>query len=297
MNGKEIIDIPSEDLRTVDGVKIVHTRKIPIYDENNKPKILLGCLEDITQKTETEHALKDSEAKLKTLNADKDLFMSILAHDLRNPFNSLLGFSDLLIKNFQNYDIDKNLQLVNILNQTAHSTFELLEDILIWSQSQLGKIAFEPKKFALKDLCHELIDNQKNHAETKKILIKCKELETDICIMADLNMLKTIMRNLLSNAIKFSNEHGQIFISAEISGNYTIISVSDSGIGIDKTSQEKLWKLSKPYSTSGTAEEKGTGLGLLICKEFVEKHGGKIWVESEPGKGADFKFTIPLCIE
>jgi len=297
MTGKEIIDIPNEELTTAEGVKIVHTRKIPIYDENNQPKILLGCLEDITQKLATEQSLKESEKQLKELNADKDLFMSILAHDLRNPFNALLGFSDLLLRNFHKYDSQKIEQQLNIMNLTVRRTFELLEDLLIWSKTQLGKIPFNPQKLDLKGVCNELIATLKNHAESKGISVKFIESKPEIELMADLNMVKTILRNLVSNAIKFSNEKGQVNISAEIIDNLAIITVSDKGIGIDKKSLENLWKLSQPNSTSGTAEEKGSGLGLLICKGFVEKHESKIWVESEPGKGSDFKFTMPLFLE
>ncbi len=294
MNGKKIVDIPNEDLRTADGVKIVHTRKIPIYDENNQPKILLGCLEDVTQKIQTEQALKNSERKLIELNADKDRFISILAHDLRNPFNTLLGFSDLLLKNIRHYDIEKIEKQLTLINKTAHNTYNLLDDLLLWIKSQSGKLPYEPQKIVFQEICNQIIISLKPNASSKNIEIKLFEREK-IILTADINMFKTVLRNLITNAIKFTNENGQIQIYTEKNHTKAIITVSDNGIGIDKENQIKLWKLSQQYTTSGTAEEKGTGLGLILCKEFVERHGGKIWVESELGKGSDFKFTMPFC--
>jgi len=294
MNGKEIVDIPNEDLTTNEGVKIVHTRKIPIYDQNNQPKILLGCLEDITQKIKTERDLIESEAKLKKLNADKDRFLQVLAHDLKSPFNSLLGFSDLLLKNLHKYDIDKIEKQLKIIHQTNHKTYNLLEDLLLWSKSQSGKLSFEHQKIVFSEICTEIINNMKHQADTKEISINCFEPEKTV-LKADLNMFKTVLRNLISNAIKFTNRNGQINIYTEKNHKNATIIVSDNGVGIEKDNIFKLWDFSQPISTIGTADEKGTGFGLLLCKEFVEKHDCKIWVESELGKGSDFKFTMPLC--
>jgi len=294
MNGKEIVDIPNEDLTTNEGVKIVHTRKIPIYDQNNQPKILLGCLEDITQKIKTERDLIESEAKLKKLNADKDRFLQVLAHDLKSPFNALLGFSDLLLKNLHKYDIDKIEKQLKIIHQTNHKTYNLLEDLLLWSKSQSGKLSFEHQKIVFSEICTEIINNMKHQADTKEISINCFEPEKTV-LKADLNMFKTVLRNLISNAIKFTNRNGQINIYTEKNHKNATIIVSDNGVGIEKDNIFKLWDFSQPISTIGTADEKGTGFGLLLCKEFVEKHDCKIWVESELGKGSDFKFTMPLC--
>ena len=294
MNGKEIVDIPNEDLTTNEGVKIVHTRKIPIYDQNNQPKILLGCLEDITQKIKTERDLIESEAKLKKLNADKDRFLQVLAHDLKSPFNSLLGFSDLLLKNLHKYDIDKIEKQLKIIHQTNHKTYNLLEDLLLWSKSQSGKLSFEHQKIVFSEICTEIINNMKHQADTKEIAINYFEPEKTV-LSVDLNIFKTILRNLISNAIKFTEKNGQINIYTEKNHKNATIIVSDNGVGIEKDNIFKLWDFSQPISTIGTADEKGTGFGLLLCKEFVEKHDCKIWVESELGKGSDFKFTMPLC--
>jgi len=475
MNGKEIVDIPQEDLTTIHGVRIVHTRKIPIYDDNEKPQILLGCLEDITQKIETDNALKESEAalnrqnqlfstllenlqigvfmveafsgkpllanetakkllgrgilpdanlknlsevyeaykvgtnlpypaeempivlgmfgksahiddmlvkrpdgtetllevfgspikdkqgivwaslvsfiditerkknelllkeqteeiqaqneeisarneeyeqlneelrqtneqlnsshfiieennrKLLQLNADKDKFISILGHDLKSPFNSILGFLSLLTENIHTYDIKTIENHLNIIQKTAIQTYNLLNDLLLWSKAQSGKLSFNPQKIVFYDICVDVINSLKYHSENKNIVVNCFE-QVKTILNVDLNMFKIILRNLISNAIKFSNNRGVINIYTEKNIDEVTITVSDNGIGIDENILRKLWDYTLTASTLGTAGEKGTGFGLLLCKDFVEKHNGRIWVETKLGKGSDFKFTIP----
>jgi len=232
--------------------------------------------------------------KLSQLNADKDRFISILGHDLRSPFNSILGFSDLLLKNLHKYDIEKIEKQLKFIHQTAQKTFDLLEDLLLWTKSDSGKLTIEYQKLDFNEICTEIINTSKHQADTKAISINCFETEK-IILSADINMLKTILRNLISNAIKFTNQNGQINIFTEKNQTDVTITISDNGVGIEKNNLPKLWDFTKPISTTGTANEKGTGFGLLLCKEFVEKHGGKIWVESIVGKGSEFKFTLPLC--
>ena len=227
------------------------------------------------------------------LNSDKDLFISILAHDLRSPFNALLGLSELLSENLRQYNINEIENLVNHIRNSAQNTYILLEDILMWVRTQTGKISFEPQKLNFADICKDILEILKPSANAKKITINYSVTD-EINIYADIDMLKTVLRNLVTNAIKFTNKNGAISINAvENSGNVTI-SVSDNGIGISQDNLAKLFDISKVLTTKGTAEETGTGLGLLLCKEFVEKHGGKIWVKSEVGKGSDFRFALPL---
>jgi len=190
------------------------------------------------------------------------------------------------------YDNEKILAQLHIINQTAQRTYNLVDDLLLWSKSQSGKLPYEPQEIIFSEICNEVLANMIQQAKIKKIEINCFEEEKTI-LYADSNMIKTVLRNLISNAIKFSNENGKINIYTEKNNTNVIITVSDNGVGISNHNQTKLWELSKPYTTTGTADEKGTGLGLILCKEFVEKHGGKIWVESEEGKGSEFKFTIP----
>jgi PAS domain S-box-containing protein len=266
----------------------VNTSYLPVNDG-----LFIGFINDITERKQSEKQLKKYIEELNRLNTDKDRFMQILAHDLKSPFNTLLGFSNLLVENLRQYDIDKIEKLLILNNKTINQTFNLLEDLLLWSKSQSGKLMIEPQKIVFSKICNEIINSLKENADAKGIKIICFESK-GIILNADLNMLKTILRNLVSNAIKFTEKNGQINIYTEINQENATIVVSDSGIGIDKDTCVKLWDLSQQFITTGTAGEKGTGFGLLLCKEFVEKHGGKIWVESELGKGSDFKFTLPL---
>ncbi len=251
-----------------------------------------GIISDITERIEAELIIKKQNDELKKLNDDKDRFIRILAHDLKNPFNSLLGFSELLLKNLRKYDIEKIEKQLNVIYTASKQTYNLLEDLLLWSKSQSNKLSFEPQTYFFSEICNELISNFK--INSKNITINCLETERTK-IKADLNMLKTVMRNLVSNAIKFTNQNGSINIYSEKSDENIIITVSDNGIGIPEENITNLWDYSQLITTSGTEGERGTGIGLPLCKEFVEKHGGKIWVESEVGKGSDFKFTMPLC--
>lgn len=243
---------------------------------------------------ETLNKLNEVNIELKEANATKDKFFSIIAHDLKNPFVVLLGFSDILVENLRGYSIDQIEEQIKLINQTSHQTYSLLEDLLLWSRAQLGKLTFNPQRIVFDKFYNIIINSLINQIQKKNITISLVEQER-VVLSADLNMLKTILRNLISNAIKFTHPNGQINIYTETKDENVLITVSDNGIGISEDNQVKLWKLSEQYTTCGTDGEEGTGLGLFLCKEFVEKHGGKIWVESELGKGSDFKFTIPLC--
>jgi len=237
--------------------------------------------------------LTENEEELKKLNADKDRFISILAHDLKSPFNSLIGFLSLLINNLKEYDITKIEKQLDLINEIVNHTYDLLEDILLWARIQQGKLNFEPQKIAFSEICYNVIENLKLNAKNKNITINHFSVGV-VTFFADKNMLKTILRNLISNAIKFTNIGGSISIYAVLNKGEIVITVSDNGIGISPEKMSKIFDATEIYTTEGTAHEKGTGLGLPLCKEFVEKHGGKIWLESEVGKGSDFKFSIPL---
>ena len=236
---------------------------------------------------------ENNEKILKIMNEDKDRFISILAHDLKNPFNSLLGLTDLLKKNINKYDLNRIEKQVNIINKITHETYDLLESLLLWSKSQSGKLIFNSQKIVFSEICNKVIINLSPQAKIKKITINFNE-PTKTILSADINMLKIILRNLISNAIKFTDTNGQIDVYTEKKHKNAIISIKDNGVGIKKENQEKIWDSTHPISTYGTANEKGTGFGLTVCKELVDKQGGKIWVESEFGKGSTFKFTLPL---
>jgi PAS domain S-box-containing protein len=247
---------------------------------------------DITERMLAEQALKESETKLRQLNVDKDLFISILSHDLKNPFNNILGFSEVLTTEINSLNSDEIKDIANNINKSARNTYNLLEDILMWARTQQGKIPFKPQNLSFADICKNILEILNPIANAKNITINCFTAK-QMNVFADIDMLKTVLRNLVSNAIKFTNIGGSININAEeTSGNVTI-SVSDNGTGIKPDDLKKLFNISEFITTTGTAEETGTGFGLLLCKEFVEKHGGKIWVESVYGKGSEFKFSLP----
>jgi len=233
------------------------------------------------------------EIKLRQLNADKDRFITILGHDLKNPVNNILGFSELLTEDLRKLNIDKIEDIAKNINMSAQITNKLLEDILMWARTQQGQLPFNPCMLKITDICNSVLETLIPAADAKNIKInysKTKETE----VFADTNMLKTVIRNLVSNAIKFTNSGGSINISAEENSGFVITSVSDNGIGIPPENLVKLFDISEVLTTKGTSGETGTGLGLLLCKEFVEKHQGKIWVESEAGKGSSFWFTLPV---
>lgn len=230
------------------------------------------------------------------LNADKDRFISILSHDLRSPFNNLLGLSDVLTENIHQLHVDEIKKLANQIKTTALSTYNLLEDLLMWARTQQGKVPFNPQLISFRDIFMNVLEPLNPLADAKTLTINYSAPDGGK-IFADIDMIKTVLRNLVSNAIKFTNIGGAININAEENPENITISVSDNGIGIAPDDLTKLFNISEVLSTKGTANEKGTGLGLLLCKEFVEKHGGKIWVESEVGKGSDFIFTLPLSAE
>ncbi|MFO7924388.1 MAG: PAS domain S-box protein [Bacteroidales bacterium] len=262
----------------------VRTRVKPLVKEGRFNGVQ-GVLTDITD-------LKESETKLKRLNVDKDRFISILSHDLKSPFNIILGFSELLTNNLHEYSIKKVGEYVNHINKATQNANNLLEDLLKWARVQQGSISFNPQKLIFADICEEIVKTLKPNADAKNIKINCSATN-HLFVFADEDMLKTILRNLVSNAIKFTNNGGAINITAGQTDTNITITVSDNGMGISPENLKKLFDISEVLTTKGTAKETGTGLGLLLCKEFTEKHGGEIWVKSQEGKGSEFYFTIP----
>jgi signal transduction histidine kinase len=230
--------------------------------------------------------------QLEKLNTDKDRFISILGHDLKNPFNNLLGLSEVLLEDIRKLDIDEIEDIAKDIYKSAIISGNLLEDILMWSRTQQGSIPFNPQNVSLSATCRNIIEILNPGAYAKNIQIYDSSVN-HINVYADEDMLKTILLNLVSNAIKFTNSGGKITINAERNSEIVTISVSDNGVGIPPDGLAKLFDISEVLTTRGTAEETGTGLGLLLCKEFIEKHKGKISVVSEEGKGSTFSFTLP----
>jgi signal transduction histidine kinase len=189
-------------------------------------------------------------------------------------------------------DISSINQYAGLINNSAIQTLRLLENLLQWANSQRGKIIFNPVPVSLSELLNEESGMLNDMASRKGIKLK-SALSIDLTITADRNMIKTILRNLISNAIKYTHKNGKVEVKAILKDSRAEISVSDNGIGMTKETMSKLFRIDANLFTPGTENEKGTGLGLLLCKEFVEKHGGKIWVESELGKGSVFSFSLP----
>ncbi len=239
--------------------------------------------------------LEERRQHIEELNASKDKFFSIIAHDLKNPFQTIIGFSEMQEEQIKTADFAGIEEYAGLINTSAVETLRLLENLLEWAKSQTGKILFNPVLINLGELFNEEFIVLNDMAITKNI--ELKSCFTDnLTIIADKNMIKTILRNLISNAIKFTHKNGKVEVKAIVDNKQVEISVSDSGIGMTKETIAKLFRIDANVSTRGTENEKGTGLGLFLCKEFVEKHGGKIWVESESGKGSTFRFFIPLNI-
>jgi PAS domain S-box-containing protein len=248
---------------------------------------------DITERKQNELELLKYSEELKESNATKDKFFSIIAHDLKSPFNSIIGFSELLMENYREYSEKEIEDSLNTIKKSSRQAYDLLENLLVWARSQTGKIDFRPETFALSQGISDTLAIARNIADKKSIQI-INNIQEPCLVYADKNMLNTIIRNLLANAVKYTPRNGSIIIDCrQLSGNIEF-SVKDSGIGIPQQSIAQLFGIDSKYSTPGTEKEQGTGLGLILCHEFVEKHGGKIWAESEEGKGSSFSFTLPL---
>jgi signal transduction histidine kinase len=245
----------------------------------------VGTHIDITQ-------IKQAELELQKLNLDKDRFISILGHDLRSPLNGILGLMELLHEDLSGMQIEEIKEVIDLAYQSAKNTSNLLEDVLLWATAQSGKMRFNPQKINFKQDCADVITLVQSSANAKNITI---ELYSDdsLEINVDKNMFDTVLRNLISNALKFTEKHGKIIISAGRNIENTIISVADNGVGINPEDVEKIFDKSMLFTSIGTNEEKGTGFGLKLCQDFIEKHEGKIWVESEEGKGSTFYFSLP----
>ncbi|MCF8356962.1 MAG: CHASE domain-containing protein [Melioribacteraceae bacterium] len=271
----------------------VQTDKIPYRDEQGKIIGLIGFALDITEHKYAEDELKKSYEQVTKLNAEKDKFFSIIAHDLRSPFNGFIGLTGLMADNSENFSADEFVEHSKSINNSAKRLYKLLEYLLEWAQIQNGAIEFTPKNLELAKLVTESIDTIYERAKQKSIEIT-NEIESSQKVYADERMIGAVLRNLLSNAVKFTNANGKISIKTGHTNNGTVkISIEDNGVGIPEEDIGKLFKVEEKVSTAGTDGETSIGLGLLLCKEFIDMHGGKIWAESEEGKGSKFYFIIP----
>jgi len=262
-----------------------------VTDARGKSKIV-GTLTDITERKLAEEKLKKYSEDLQKSNSSKDKFFSIISHDLRNPFNSLLGFSELLANNIEDLTEDEIKESAKSLHRTATNLFNLLTNLLEWSRLQTGNFSFEKSEFSLGGLLNHVVSIYSDSLDAKSLkLIKGPDCEVNI--LADQNMIEAAIRNLVSNAIKFTRDGGTITVGCVKNEFGAEIFVTDTGVGISSEDQERLFKIERQFTTEGTKNEKGTGFGLLLCKELVEKNNGTIKVKSEKDKGSTFTISLP----
>jgi signal transduction histidine kinase len=247
---------------------------------------------DVTERKRAEKKLLENEQRLKELNATKDRFISIIGHDLKNPFNTIIGFSELLLDDIKNNNFSDIEQYARHINESSHRVNELLTNLLTWSRTQSGRISFKPEKTEVEKILADIKALLYESARNKSISIQIPTNSKNY-VLADMDMLHTIIRNLVSNGIKFTPEGGEISIHISTKNDKLIIAVSDTGVGIPKEKISDLFHIESTESTTGTNGEKGTGFGLLLAKEFVDQHSGEIWVENNEGNGVTFKFTLP----
>ena len=261
-----------------------------LIDKVNKRVI---SIRDITERKKKDDILLKSKQELIKANATKDKFLSIIAHDLRSPFNAIIGFSELLLDRIKDNDLIEIEKFSQLILYSANQSSTLLSNLLVWARAQSSNFTISPERCQLEPLINRVVDLLKINANSKQIGIGTIIMK-DIIVEADKQMLETVIRNLLSNAIKFTPSYGKITISTEILENNVQIAISDTGIGISTKGIAQIWQLGSNYITPGTNQESGTGLGLVLCREFIEKHKGKILVDSEPGKGTTFTVILPL---
>ena len=240
----------------------------------------------------SENKLLASEASLRELNITKDKFFSIIAHDLKSPFNGILGFSKLLFEQIRNKDYTGIDEYAEVILKSSQQAINLLTNLMDWSRFQTDRMKFSPEYIDANVLIRSVKELLIISAEQKSISIKLN-LPDKLLVYADRFMLETVLRNLISNGIKFTPRKGKVIISAEEKEKEFLFLIEDSGVGIEKINFEKLFRIDENVSSLGTENETGTGLGLILCNDFIKKHKGDIWVESEPEVGSKFYFTIP----
>ena len=274
--------------------KIVHLEFSvnPLFDDDNNVIGSLGIARDITDRVKAEEKITEKNNQLQELVKTKDKLLSIIAHDLRDPFNTLIGFSDILLEQYYELKEKEILKYLQQINSASNNGFNLLTNLLDWSKTQSEKIKIVPKEINLNKIIQSVVFNLKNTASVKNIKINFNpSLNTFATI--DENMLRTVLRNLLSNAIKFSYKNSEIHITTIENKNEFILSIKDSGTGIKKDEIEQIFNKELDFTKPGTEYEKGTGLGLIICKEFIQQWGGTLNIDSAIGKGSTLSFSIP----
>lgn len=329
--GEPIINKEEIGFDENDRERVISTTKVPFYDADGKIAGIVGIGRDITKQKKAERQLREqaqnlqevniileerqekiqqqseelnkqannlkkANVQLEQLNTTKNKFFSIIAHDLKNPFQAIFGFSELLLRNYDDFDTPQKMDLMGMIKTSSESAYNLLENLLQWARTQTDRIKYNPAAIDIGELIEQNITLSQASAENKHISL-VYELKCSSKAFADKNMINLVLRNLISNAIKFTNDGGVVTVicdSDEKNPDHIEIAIVDTGIGISEDNIQKLFRIDEYFSTSGTAGESGTGLGLIICKEFVEKNGGKIKIASELGVGTTFSFSLPV---
>lgn len=269
--------------------------KVTEYDKVGIPSKVSGLIYDITEQKNYEEKLKESEKTLRDANTAKDKLFSIISHDLRGPIGSIYQFLDYIYSNPNQFTPDELQEVLASMRNTSKVTYEMLDNLLLWARSQSNKIEYRADIFNVFEVLLDTKTVLSSIAQSKNLSIRVKT-NPDLYVFADKESIKTVLRNLLSNAIKFSNKNGEVVIEAKKikDENKVLFSVRDSGVGIPENVLKRIFTVDVKSSTLGTSGEKGSGLGLLLCKEFVEANNGIIWVESKKDKGSVFFFTLPI---
>lgn len=254
--------------------------------------MLRGMAQDISEIKKAQEKIHSQNSELNALNASKDKFFSIIAHDLRSPFIGFLSLTQLLAEQFDNMTLLEIKDFHQKMLKSANNLYRLLDNLLTWSRMQRGMMEFHPEKIILSNVIKNLLDSL-NEVYMQKNITITKDIENATHIYADNAMINSVLRNLLSNAIKFTPANGNISIYAQEREDDSLISIQDSGIGISPELLDKLFKIDQKVARPGTEGESSTGLGLLLCKDFIDKHNGKIWAESIIGKGSTFYLSLP----
>lgn len=250
---------------------------------------------NITERKQAVEKLKENELRLNRLNIMKDRLFSIIGHDLRTPFSNIVGLSEILMEQIQNKNLSESERLAIHIHDSSERALRLLNNLLEWARMQTGRTQFQPEVLSLAEVVSETTQLFEDLADQKSISI-IQEIPGNLKVKADKKMVGTVLRNLISNSIKFSYPKSSLTIRAKKNEDKIVISVTDQGVGMDKAELDSLFAGDRSNSTRGTNNEMGTGLGLLLCKEFTEMHEGKIWAKSEPELGSTFYFTLPAVI-
>lgn len=292
LEGKLVRDVEGL-LRKKDGSKIPVLMTLSLLtDEENNPFAISSIASDITELKNIEKELTKSKAAAESANAAKDKFFKIISHDLRGPFNTIIGFSNLLNEEYDSFDDLRRKECIQHINMSSIYSFNLLENLLTWARTQTDEITINKEELNLKKLVETAISTALLLADSKNISVN-NNVQPELILSIDKNTALTFIRNIVNNAIKFTHKGGAITIDSHVNEDSISLHITDTGVGISPEVIDQLFQIGKDISTNGTNNEKGTGLGLILCKEFIERNGGSITVKSEVNKGSEFIIVLP----